>query len=49
MQRRPQQTFNKENMVGKLMVSSKKKKKDFKYDMVSVHMLVKKWIRVNPQ
>lgn len=40
MQRRPQQTFNKENIVGKLMVSSKKKR--FKYDMVSVHMVVKK-------
>jgi len=40
IQRRPQWIFNKENIVGNLMVSSKNKK-DYKYDVISVHMLVK--------
>lgn len=47
MQRRPQGIFNKESIVGNLMVSREKKKKggggkeNSKYDMIPVYMLVK--------
>lgn len=40
MERRPQWIFNKENIVGRLMVSPPQKN-NIKYDMISVHILVK--------